>query len=329
MQSASPMHAFVSEQQLVSRQVSHVASPLVSPHDPAGGLPGGGPDGTLHAVPQVLFAHDESALSFVAPEGCDVSHVAMQAEVVQLRAQSRSAMQSLSPRHAFASPQQFVSRHESHFVSPLAKPQVLVLGGGFEGPPPQAVVQLVSMQVKSVSRMAVPVGCAVRQLLMHVSSVHALPHVMSAVQSASFTHAAFWVQQLVSRHESHVASPVWSPHVPPAPPNGVMPEPFAPPLFFPSAAIAAAFPGFESESFECHPSAFGSSVFASGLGPEVVVVVSVTVHAMVNVDVMAITPQVIAFMCPPRGRRSSRPRRGEAPPAAAKARRRRSLSVRT
>jgi len=255
-------------------------------------------------LPQFVFAQVESAESFVAPEGCALSHDAKQAFVVQFAAQSRSAMQSLSPRQAFASPQQFVSRHVSQVAAPLANPQVLVLGGGPPPPPPQAVVQLDSMQVKSPSRIAAPVGWAEKQALKHVSSVHALPHVMSAVQSVSFTHAAFCVQQLVSRHVSQVVSPVESPHFPPPAIGRVPGVSLLPPREPPeSAASPDAFFGFASASFDLNaPEASSFGAVDSGFWPSVVVVVvSVTVHANVIADVMAITPKVVSRMCPPRG----------------------------
>jgi hypothetical protein len=122
--------------------------------------------------------------------------------------------------------------------------------------------------------------------------VHALPQVMSAVQSASFTHAVFSVQQLVSRQLSHVGSPDESPHVPPdfkcIGPSGI--------FFRPSAASAASSrTRFEIASFVRQ--LCGAAVLAGGCVCGAVV--SVIVQAKVNVDVMAITPKVVGFMGPP------------------------------
>jgi hypothetical protein len=181
-------------------------------------------------------AHVESAVIFAAPLGCAASHADSHAASVHFSAQSMSAVQSASPKHALACPQQLVSRHESHVGSPLPKPHALLEGGGppppppAPPPPPHALEQLVSMHWLSVSSSAAPVGCDDMHDEIHASSLHASPHAMSAVQSASATQALFCAQQLVSRQASQVASPVERPHdpAPPAPDFsfGVLGAPF-------------------------------------------------------------------------------------------------------
>lgn len=287
--------------------MSQVATPLVSPHD-AG--PGPGPDDAPpHVPPHAVFAHVESAVIFAVPAGCALSHAASHAESLQVWAQSMSAVQSASPRQAFASPQQFVSRQLSHAAAPVPKPHALL--GGPEEPPPHAVAQLVPTHVESESSSAAPVGCAVMQPERHASSRHASPHVTSAVQSASETHAVFGAQQLVSRHVSQVASPVESPHdAPPPPPLRVFRarRDGAAPTFAESAAIAAALaPGRERVSFDRQPLSAGFSTGFEDAGSVLsasVVLVSVIVQARLIVDVMAITPKIFAFIRPPRGRTS-------------------------
>jgi hypothetical protein len=167
-------------------------------------------------LPHAVLAQVERAVIFAEPVGCAASQAASHAESVQAWAQSMRAVQSASPRQAFALAQQFVSRHVSQVALPLPKPHALV-DGGEEGPPPHALEQLVSTHVESVSSSAAPVGCADMQAERHASSLQASPHVTSAVQSALETQAVFWAQQLVSRQVSQVGSPVESPHVPPPP----------------------------------------------------------------------------------------------------------------
>jgi len=210
----------VCAQQLASRHVSQVASPLVNPQEPAPG-PGPGPEGgPPQAVPHAVLAQVESAVIFAVPVGCAASQAPSHAASVQAWAQSMRAVQSASPRQAFAVVQQLVSRHVSQVALPLPKPHALV-DGGEDGPPPHAAEQLVSTQVESVSSSAAPVGCADMQAEMHASSLQASPHVTRAVQSAFETQAVFWAQQLVSRHVSQVASPVESPQAPPPPADRV------------------------------------------------------------------------------------------------------------
>ena len=157
------------------------------------------------------------------------------------------------------------------------------------------------MQVVSAFSFVAPLGCALMQAEMHASSRHASPQEMSAVQSASDTQAVFSAQQLASMHVSHVASPLRSPHVPPSAPA---PPGTASPGFLPDfAAIAEmvfATPlGRESASFDCQwlACALALGVFP---GASVVSMVVVLVHANVSVDVMAITPKVMALICPPK-----------------------------
>ena len=166
-----------------------------------------------------------------------------------------SATQSASPVHAFAAPQQLVSRHESHIASPLPKPHALVDGGGPPLPPPHCAPQPDCMQSMSAFSFVAPVGCADIHAEMHASSLHASPHEMSALQSASETHAVFSAQQVASMHVSHVASPVERPHVPPpsrpaSPPESEI-EGF-PAVFEESPAMVfASPPGRERASFDC------------------------------------------------------------------------------
>jgi hypothetical protein len=164
-----------------------------------------------------VLAHVESAEIIAAPDGCAVSQADSHAASAHPSAQSRRAVQSASPKHAFASAQQLPSRHASHVASPLAKPHALVVVG--EGPPPQAVPQLDSTHVERPSSSEAPVGCAVKQPEKHASSEQASPHAMSAVQSASEAHAVSSAQQLDVTHVSHEGSPVDSPQAPASPAN--------------------------------------------------------------------------------------------------------------
>jgi hypothetical protein len=251
----------------------------------------------------------ESAVSFAVPLGCAASQAVAHACVVHVSVQAMSAVQSVSPRHVFASAQQLASRHASHAAIPLPKPHALVEGGD-EAPPPQALEQLVPTHVERVSSSAAPVGWADMHAERHASSVHASPHVRSAVQSASETHAVLAAQQLASRQVSQVGSPVESPHVPapasapPAPPPDRTPSVGVRPclVLADSAAIAEALPpGRETASFDRQPLA-GDAAFegAGSLLPGSVVRVSVIVQANSSVDVMAITPKVMTLICPPR-----------------------------
>lgn len=302
------MHVVVCVQQLAFRHVSHVASPLVSPHDPPEGPgPGPGPPAAAeHALPHVSFAHADSAFSFAVPLGWAVSHAASHASSVQRSAQSMSAVQSVSFSHAVASAQQLVPRQESHVASPVSKPHALEPPPpprpGPPPPPPHALVQLDCMQVVSASSSFAPLGCADMHAEIHASSMHASPHETSAVQSASFMHAVFSAQQLASMHVSHVASPVRRPHAPPAPPSappeGRATEGFFPALFASAETARATPPGRDSASFDCQ--LFAAAAREPALpGDGTLSMVVVLVHAKVIVDVMAITPKVIPRMCPP------------------------------
>lgn len=252
-----------------------------------------------------MLAHVDTALIFAEPPGCAASHALTHAPVVQPSAQSMSAMQSASPRHVFATPQQLVSRHESHVASPLAKPHALT-DGPPEGPP-HAAEQLVSTHEESESSSRAPLGCAEKQAPKQASSVHALPHAISAVQSASATHAAFGAQQLASRHASHVASPVERPQLP-APFVFVEPSfgaDFLPDAFVASAAIAVVL----STLFESARLVRNVTVASAPSGsarPDVFRISVVVVHAKVNVDAMAIAPKVVAFIVSSEGRISAR-----------------------
>jgi len=128
---------------------------------------------------------------------------------------------------------------------------------------------------------------------------------MSAVQSASFTHAEFCAQQLASMHESHVASPVRRPHVPASVPVGGSATDFFT-FAFASAETAFATPlGRDSASFDCH-------VFAAVCDPPLlpgvgtVSMVVVLVQAKVIADAMAIAPKVIALMMSSKGLHAGR-----------------------
>jgi hypothetical protein len=167
-------------------------------------------------------------------------------------------MQSGSPRHAFASAQQLVPKHALQAASPLSNPQLVPGGPPGGGPPPHALEQLDSTHRATFSRSAAPVGCADKQAEMQASLVHAFPQVMSAVQSASPTHAVLSAQQLAPRQESQVASPDESPQAPlperkPPRPLPAPPPPPRPPSLLESAATAAALPsGRERDSFGRH-----------------------------------------------------------------------------
>ncbi len=288
--------------------MSQEASPLVRPHEEGPG-PGAGPgpgpeEAPEHAVLHVVFAQAESAFIFAVPPGCAVSQAASHVSSLQRLAQSMSAVQSASPVHAFASAQQFVSRQESQVASPLPKPHALTPPSPPPPPllPPHAEVQVDCMQVVSDSSSLAPLGWAVMHAEMHVSSVHASPHEMSAVQSASEIHAVFCAQQLASMQVSHVASPVPRPHAPASrlPPLGSPMVGF----FWPFRAIAAtvlATPlGRESARVDCQWLAAVGEVFPPAVLPGAPGVSIVVVQANVSVDVMAITPKVINLMCPPR-----------------------------
>jgi hypothetical protein len=301
------MHAVVSAQQLASRHVSHVGSPLVSPQDPGPGGPASGPPGggPLQAAPQLVSAHVEIALSFAVPVGCADSHAETHASSAQRSAQSRSAVQSASERHAFASPQQFVSRHESHVGSPLPKPHALPGGGPPGGGPPHCEAQLDSTHLESESRRPAPVGCEDMHAEIHASSAHASPHAMSALQSGSATHALFSAQQLASRQVSQVGSPLVRPQEPPPPgPPDFRCVPGFTLALFASAEITDALRDVRllRESFVRH--AAGCTVDDGSEPPgSSMVLVSVIVQAHANVDVMAITPKILAFMLSSDGRR--------------------------
>jgi hypothetical protein len=129
----------------------------------------------------------ESAEIFAAPEGCAASHADSHVSSVHAPAQSRSAVQSASVKHAFASAQQLPSRHALHVGSGLPNPHALV-GGGPDGPP-HASEQLDETHEERVSRSDAPFGCAAKHEEKQASSVHALPHAMSAAQSESEAHA--------------------------------------------------------------------------------------------------------------------------------------------
>ena len=207
-------------------------------------------------------------------------------------------MQSASLMHASARVQQLVSRQLSHVASPLAKPHPLgeprPPPEPPPPPPPQAVEQLVSRQVKAVSSLVAPLGCAVKQAEKHASSVQLLPHVMSAVQSASEAHAVVSAQQLVSRHVLHVASGVERPH-PPAPPaeRTCDADVLLPFVLLASACSAAALAGLDGESFGRRWAREESFVAGAAGSVRVASDTVVVVQASVIVDVMAITPQII------------------------------------
>jgi len=311
-QSVSPRHAVVCVQQLPSRHASHVGSPLVRPHDDAD--PDDGGVDPPHAEPHVVPPHVTSAFSSEAPVGWADSQAAAHAASLHIRSQSITVVQSGSLRHVSATPQQFVSRHESHAGSPLPKPHELVDGGGGGVPPPHADMQLFSRQVEIESRSAAPVGCDEKHAEMQASSLHASPHVMSAVQSASATHAVLSAQQLASRHESQLASPVERPPQvpPPLPPERSRIPP--PPLpLLPSAAMTVeCAPACARESGGFQPSPGPSDV---GLSPVDFVVV-VELQANVSVDAMAIAPKVVTRIWSSKGTlpRSS-PRFARRPPS--------------
>jgi hypothetical protein len=289
-QSALPTHARDSLQQLASRQLSHVPSPLVIPQLGPAPPPPPPPLAPEHELPHVVVAHVESASSFAAPAGCAVSHAEAHAASVQLSSQSRTAVQSASARQALASPQQLVSRHESQVASPLSNPQPLGPPGGGDEGAPHAVAHDVSAHDARSSSSFAPLGWFVKQSRKQLSSLgsQASPHAMSALQSGSAAHAFPCAQQLAPMQASHVASPLETPHVPPPPESTWKPAFFD----FATAAMTVGFTRVASVSLECQ---LEGAAVETGAGAAFLVSV-VVVQAKPASDAMAIAPERTFFM---------------------------------